>query len=233
MHTTMKLICFPYAGGSERIFERWPELLPSAISIFPVLLPGRGKRVREPLVTSLKLLVDEIVEVLARINSGPYAMFGHSLGAMLAFELARELRRRGLASPEKIIVAARRAPQILVDEVSAHKLSDPEFIDRLRTMEGTSEEMLNDTGTMEFFLPLLRADFKVADTYVYQPELPFSFPISVYGAMGDKGVAQDELKAWEVQTNGTFNIRMFSGNHFFLNDPASGIFSALARDLLL
>ncbi|MCB2263327.1 MAG: hypothetical protein LGR52_10405 [Candidatus Thiosymbion ectosymbiont of Robbea hypermnestra] len=148
----------------------------------------------------------------------PFAFFGHSMGALLAFELARELRRQGKREPFCLMVSGYRAPQLPLSNAPLHKLSEPALIDALRHYGGTPEVVLAHEELMEIFIPVIRADFAIDETYVHVPEPPLGCPIHVFGGEADHMVAKDELDAWRQQTSGAFVLHRFPRGHFYLNE---------------
>ena len=211
----MRLFCFPYAGGNAVVFQRWNQLFPSTIEIAPLQYPGHGNRMREKLFTSARDLAQDLTPALMSDLEVPYAFFGHSMGALIAFEVARELRRRQKPLPRQLFVSAVRAPQFRNRDHISFNMPDDEFIQELRRLNGTPEEVLENKELMAIMLPILRADFSVAQTYEFVEEMPLSFPISVYGGRDDVSVSTDELEGWRGQTTGPTSVEMFGGDHFF------------------
>jgi medium-chain acyl-[acyl-carrier-protein] hydrolase len=228
----LRLFCFPYAGGSAHVFRPWRRHFPSEIGLCLVHLPGRGKRIREPPFTRLNLLVQTIADHMMLEPELPYALFGHSMGALISFELARELRRRGFIAPRRLFLSGRRAPTVPGRELPTFNLPHDEFIAEVRRLNGTPKELLDHPETMELFLPVLRADFEVADTYEYHPEERLSCPISVYGGLQDEDVPVESLRLWKEQTSAECKVRMFAGDHFFLHNPAMDFVDVFQRDVL-
>jgi medium-chain acyl-[acyl-carrier-protein] hydrolase len=178
--------------------------------------------------------MEPLVEALAAalpLAGVPFAFFGHSMGALIAFELARELARRGRPGPLHLFVSGRRAPQVPDREEPLHRLPDPEFVVRLRELNGTPEEVLANGELMQLLLPLLRADFAVHETYEYRPGEPLAVPISALGGIADPEVRRDDLEAWRPETRGAFRLRMLPGDHFFLLSARRLVTEAVARDL--
>jgi medium-chain acyl-[acyl-carrier-protein] hydrolase len=161
----------------------------------------------------------------------PFAFFGHSMGAMICFELARRLRREGGARPRHLFVSGRTAPQLKADRPSPHDLPQDEFESELRRLKGTPDKVLAHAELMQLVLPPLRADFTLVGTYAYSPEPPLACPISAYGAVEDEEVSRENLEAWREQTTAAFNVRMFPGGHFFLHDARPLLLRTLAREL--
>jgi medium-chain acyl-[acyl-carrier-protein] hydrolase len=161
----------------------------------------------------------------------PFALFGHSMGSLVAYELARVLRRTGLPTPAHLFVSGRRAPQMLREPQTFHDLPDARFIERLRELSGTPEEVLQHPELIAFVLPTLKADFAVCETYMYRPEPALECPISAFGGLTDADVSRDELAAWAQLTRGPFRMEFFPGGHFFLHDSRPGLLAAITADL--
>ncbi|NEP15070.1 MAG: thioesterase [Symploca sp. SIO2C1] len=225
----LRLFCFPYAGGGTPIFRLWANELPSQIEVCPVQLPGRGTRLREPPFTEISPLVQALMEVLPPYLDRPFAFFGYSMGGLISFELTRELRRQNFPIPSQLFIACRRAPQIPYPKPFTHQLSDAEFLEDLRQKGGTSEVVLQNSELMQVFMPILRADLALNDTYTYTTELPLDCPIWTFGALQDQEVRSEQLAAWSEQTTSSFSQEMFPGNHFFLiNEGRSLLLQAIS-----
>ena len=229
-HTVVRLLCFPYAGGSEAVFRNWREGLPESIEVCAVQLPGRGARVKEPPFTDLHRLVEAAAEgLIARLDK-PFAIFGHSMGGTIAFELARRLRREYGVQPVHLFISARCSPQSLVGQIMP-KLTDADFEAVLRRGEATPNEVLEDPELMELLLPVLRADFAIGQPSVLEPEPPLNCPITVFGGLADLASKRECLEGWGEHTNGRFLLRMLPGGHFFLRDARALILKAIAAEL--
>lgn len=226
------LFCLPYAGAGSRVFGEWHQLLPPEIDVRPVVLPGREGRSAEPPHVHLPALVDGLVETLAPQLGDRFAMFGHSMGAILAFELARALRRRGLGEPVHLFVAASRPPQRVAEPPHFHGLPDAELIAELRGMNPKDGSYLEDPQLLRVLLPRLRADFALVETYEYVPEPRLSCPVSAYGALDDPDVTYVDLLGWQDVTAGDFAVRMFVGDHFFVVERPFDALRSLACDLV-
>jgi len=227
--TRLRLFCFPYAGAGALIFRTWSDSLPADVEVCPVQLPGRGTRVTERPFTRLSPLVEALAQALAPFLDRPFAFFGHSLGALVSFELARQIRRQYGVHPVRLFVSAGGAPQIPHRVPPIHTLPDKEFIVELRRLNGTPSELLDHEELMGIMLPLLRADFAVYETYVYSTEPPLNCPISAFGGLRDHRVNDSDLEAWRAQTNVSFSLQMFPGDHFFLRQPL--LLQALSQEL--
>ncbi|HEU4507244.1 MAG TPA: alpha/beta fold hydrolase [Pyrinomonadaceae bacterium] len=228
---TLRLFCFPYAGGSALVFNKWRESLPPFVEVCPVQLPGRGNRLDVPPFTDIDPLVEAAAAALLPYFDVPFAFFGHSMGASISFELARLLRREGRRLPLHLYISGRRAPHIISDDPLLHPLPEAELLDELRQLNGTPKEVLEHPELMQMMLPLLRADFSVAETYVCKPEPPLNIPMTVFGGLSDKDVGREDLEAWREYTTAPFKLRMLAGDHFFLNTSQAILLRLLATEL--
>jgi len=217
--TRLRLFCFPYAGGGASIFRTWSDGLPADVEVCPVQFPGRGTRLMERPFTQLSTLIEALAQGLAPLLDKPFAFFGHSLGALVSFELARQIRGQYGTHPVRLFVSGGRAPQIPHRAAPIHTLPDKEFLLELRRLNGTPSELLNHEELMEIMVPLLRADFALYETYQYSTDAPLSCPISAFGGLQDHRVNDHDLEAWRAQTSSAFALRMFPGDHFFLKQP--------------
>ncbi|HEX8180753.1 MAG TPA: alpha/beta fold hydrolase [Pyrinomonadaceae bacterium] len=227
----LRLFCFPYAGGSNLIYRNWHEGLPADVELCPVQLPGRGNRLREPAFTSLPPLVVAAAAALRPYLDKPFAFFGHSMGASIGFELARYLRRHAGLEPAYLFVSGRCAPRAVNPERQTYNLPEPEFIEELRRLQGTPAEVLAHPEMMQLLLPLLRADFELIQTYVYEPEPPLACPLAVFGGLQDDDTSRACLEPWREQTSATFSLQIFPGDHFFLNTARPLLLQSITRKL--
>ncbi|MBI3243493.1 MAG: thioesterase [Chloroflexi bacterium] len=228
----LRLFCFPFAGGGVAVFRGWAQALPPDVEACYVQLPGRDSRLREPLHNRLLSLVDVLAEAMLPYLDKPFAFFGHSLGALLSFELARVLRKRRGLNPAHLFVSARRAPQLPDPLPPIHPLPEAEFIAALRQRyDGLSLAFLQEPELVQIFLPVLRADLAMVETYNCQPDDPLACPISAFGGLKDGTVKQEALAAWRAQTQNVFAMEMFPGNHFFLQNDQALLLKSLSRQL--
>ncbi|HWP45366.1 MAG TPA: thioesterase II family protein [Blastocatellia bacterium] len=227
----LRLFCLPYAGGGTNIFHNWPDGLPSSIEVRPVQLPGRGARLNEPPYTEMAPLVDAIMGSMLPYLDKPFALFGHSMGALIGFELARQLRRVYGQRPSHLFVSASVAPHLAGSGRKVHAMLDPEFVEELRYLNGTPRELLANEEFMRLMLPVLRADFKVCETYTYVDDLRLDCPLTAYGGLQDESVRCQDLEAWRHHTTGSFAMHLFRGDHFFLHTARPLLLEVISRDL--
>jgi medium-chain acyl-[acyl-carrier-protein] hydrolase len=228
----VRLFCFPYAGSGASIFCAWSRHLPQDIEVCPVQLPGREDRLLERPFTNLPMLLDALVPALLPYMDMPYALFGHSMGSLISFELARYLYQMEYSRmPIYLFVSGHSAPQIPDPDPPTYHLPDSGFIEELRRLAGTSEEILQNTEFLQLLMPLLRADFALCDTYKYVHGKALNCPISAFGGLQDAGVTHDGMNAWCIQTSGLFQLRFFAGDHFFIQKEQAALLQALSQDL--
>ena len=227
----VRLFCFPYAGSGALIYRSWPSELPKTIEVCPVQPPGRGGRIMEPCYTSLSQLVDDAMRVLLPYLDMPFAFFGHSMGALVTFELARRLRARHGLEPIHLFVSGRMAPQLPPREPPSYNLPEPEFLEKLRTLNGTPREVLEHPELMQLVAPIVRADFEAIQTYVYRPDAPFNFPLTVFGGLQDFEITREDLEAWREHAGASFKMRMLPGDHFFLHSSQQLLIRTLTQEL--
>ncbi len=225
----LRLVCLPHAGGGANQFRHWPAGLSPAVEVCAVQLPGRETRFREPPIPHYQPLIAALADALLPSLDRPYALYGHSLGALLAFELVRELRRRGIPGPVHLIVAAYTAPQLPRDRPPLHALPDDEFCEALRVRGGTPAVVLNHAELMQLFLPMIRADFAVSETYTYQPESPLDCPLSVLAGDNDPLAPLSRLTPWSELTTGPFESIVLPGHHFFPQTQQALVLQTIRR----
>jgi medium-chain acyl-[acyl-carrier-protein] hydrolase len=228
----IRLFCFPYAGGSSAIFRPWSRELPREIELVPALLPGREFKLREPAYTRIELLVETLTREITPFLDKPFAFFGHSMGALIAFELARRLRDERGIEPEHLFISGRRSPRVPRRDPHIHELPDAEFSAELEKMNGTPREVLEHQELMEILSPMLRADFALCHEYIYIPSEPLRCPITVLGGTRDEDAPDDELDAWCKETIGKCSVKMLEGDHFFINQQHATILPIIQRALV-
>lgn len=226
-----RLFCFPYAGGNAGSFRPWSNLLPNSVQVLAVQPPGRGERLSEPPFKHLPDLIDVLGPTFLPFLDRPFGFFGHSMGALIGFELTRWLRRTKNPLPVHFFVSGRRAPQFNEEELPSHDLPEAEFIERLRELNGTPHEVLDHPELMKLMIPLLRADFSVCETYRHEVEPPLNCPMTVFGGLGDVEVPRERLEPWKEHTTSTFSLHMLPGDHFFIHSAQNEITRVIAQKL--
>jgi medium-chain acyl-[acyl-carrier-protein] hydrolase len=227
-----RLYCLPHAGGTARVFRPWQNLLRTGIDICPLDYPGHGTRIGQPLLDSIERIAHVIAdEIMSQPQHLPYALFGHSMGSLAAFETCHILTARRAALPSLLIACGHRAPQLPNLSPTMHDAPHAEFVAHLRELGATPPELFNAPDLLELILPGLRTDFRACETYAPPDRAPLPIPIVVYGGLGDKDTSRDTLNAWQEETAGACTVRMFPGGHFFVSDCANEVVAALERDI--
>lgn len=231
--TTLNLLCLPYSGASAMVYSRWRRKLPAWLQVRPVELPGRGARMAEPLQTDLQALARQLAGEQRLATAAPYALLGHSLGALLAFELAHELKALGCPPPLALFACGTAAPtrrEGYDGENWREPKSDEALKSELRTLNGTPEEVLANDELMSLTLPILRADFLLCGRYAYRQRPTLGCPLHVLGGDADRA-SQAQLLAWGRETHGHFSLRMFPGGHFFIHEHEEPVLGELVAAL--
>lgn len=226
-----RILCFPHAGGSAQAYRTFYKHLPVDVEVCAIQPPGRDERGGEPAPRDLSVLVDEIALAIEPLLERPFAMFGHSMGALAAFETTRALRSRRLPLPTHLFVSGRRAPQLLPDRPPLHDLDDAAFLDGLRRYDGTPEIVLRDPELAQLFLPTIRADVCAVETYRFEPAPALACPIVACGGVSDPDVAREHLARWRDLTTGAFQIAMFPGGHFYLREREARLVQLIAETI--
>ncbi len=230
----LDLFCFPPAGGSSALYRAWGQGLGPELRVLALELPGREARFSETAFTNMDALLDELLpELLRQRTPGrPFAFFGHSMGASIAFELTRRMRAEYHELPLALLLSARKAPQRPERFPFLHDLSDADFIEGLRAYGGTPEAVLADEELMnDVVVPLLRADFTLFETKAYQPAVPLPVPFFVFGGAEDPRAIRDELQAWRVHAGDDFQLRILPGGHFYLREHEAETLAAVGAAL--
>lgn len=223
----LQLFCFPYAGGGVDIYRDWPMFLPANIRLSAVALPGRGMRIKERSHVRMSELIPLLGCAMLPELDRPFAFFGHSMGALIAFELARWLAAAGSRTPEHLFVSGSKAPNATHDTEQAHRLEDSAFIDHVRKLNGTPEEVLSNPELLELMVPILRADFELVETYKYISADPLPIGITAFGGAEDSSVTIEDLWGWRMHTRRSFDIQMIEGDHFFIYSSRQLLLRAL------
>lgn len=213
-----RLFCLPFAGGGASVYRGWTDAFPTSVEVRALELPGRESRFGEPRISNAGVLAKEITNALSPYLDRPFALFGYSVGALLAFEVARELHRRGGPLPAYLFVAAMRAPHVPKVHPPLAHLPREEFLDQINYYYQPSDDAWKIPELLEVFLPILRDDMAINETYEYADEPPLPCPIDAYVGADDKGTPLASAEAWRDQTSTEFELTVFPGGHFFLHE---------------
>lgn len=227
----MRLFCFAYAGGGASVFREWGKLFPDKIEVWAAQLPGRETRLREPAMTRLAPVVNAIAEAMLAACDRPFALFGHSMGGLISFEVTRFLRRSYSISPVHLFVSGVRAPHLTDPNPPLHPLTQTKFLHELKQFNGTPSIVLENAELMAIVLPTLRADFELLETYCYQDESPLPCPITAFGGIADPRVSLEQLSAWKIHTKCQFSLHQFPGDHFFITSARSLLLQKIAQKI--
>ena len=229
---SVRLFCFPYAGSTTVVYRPWVDWLPPFVELMAIEYPGHGKRLREKPFHKIPDLVQPLTQAILPLLNRPYAFFGHSMGALVAYEVIRQLQQLGTALPIHLFVSGRSAPHIPETvEPPLYTLPDEEFKQKLREFNGTPEEILNHDELMELLLPILRCDFEACETYKHIPGDPLPIPISALGGLSDESVPPDHIRAWQSHTSKQFRFHFFPDGHFFIHSHLKEVVHIVVREL--
>jgi medium-chain acyl-[acyl-carrier-protein] hydrolase len=229
--TGRQLFCFPHAGGGPSFFRPWCAVLAPEIAVRRVVLPGRESRLGEPSFRHITELVGPLCAALEPFLDQPYALFGHSMGAVVAYEVARQFSSPSRQGPACLIVSGRRAPGLPSNRPRISGLPDDEFLAEVGRLNGIPAEVLNEPDLLDMLLPTLRADYELAETYQPLPGDGLDCPVVAYMSTADPEVQYREVLAWREVTTGEFTMRVFRGDHFYLKGGRPDVLNALRQDL--
>lgn len=227
----LRLFCLPHAGGDTWIFQDWHRALPGYIEVCPIRLPGRGSRIGEPPFATVRPLVEALGDALGDALDRPFAIFGHSMGALIGFELARYLRQVFGRSPTMLCVASCPAPHLVDFRPAISHLSPYLLMDALRGRFGAGAEIAGNHELMSLMMPTLRADLSLCETYRYADAERLDCPLSAYGGTADVWIDMAALDAWGAHTRATFLQHAIVGDHFFPIGSRDAMLPVLSRDL--
>ncbi len=230
-HARFRLFCFPHAGGAASAYFRWGSFFDAQVTALQ--LPGREGRMAERPVDDLKQVVEAVAQAIAcDEDRRPFAFFGHSMGALLAYETAREMRRRQAVLPFCLLVSGRAPPSHISDESMLHQLPDQQFIDELdRRFSGVPVILREEPELMSLFLPVIRADLKMLETHTYVDETPLDVPLGAFCGREDARARLELLQNWAEFTTQWRGAKEFAGGHFYLHQPNNPVLGALASEL--
>ena len=227
----INLLCLPCAGASATMYMRWRRLLPAWIRVVPVELPGRGLRFAEPLVQSFDALVEQLCDEHVRDRSGHFALFGHSMGALLAYGMTQRLRALQQRLPCALFVSGSPAPSKRDASRYVNQGSDTELIVDLRRQGGTPDEVFENAELLRMTLNTLRADYRVCNSFVHRPVGPLPMPVHVFAGRNDD-IAPPRLAAWQSETSMAYSLDWFEGGHFFIRQEEGLVLQVVVRELL-
>ncbi|MCC6499605.1 MAG: thioesterase [Anaerolineales bacterium] len=228
----IRLFCFPYAGAGSSVYNAWSNWLLPEIELFVVNLPGRDARIREAPYRQLQALIAPLTQGITPYLDKSFVFFGHSMGSLIGFEVARELRRRTGSQPLHLFVSGRKPPDVPATHPNLHHLPEEEFLQATQQLYGSLPEViLQDPELVNLFLSIMRADVTMLETYEYKEETPLGCPITVYGGDQDRSVDEQILARWEAHTSTAFRLKMFPGEHFFLQTARSVVLRELNMEL--
>ncbi len=228
----LRLLCLPHAGGGASEFRDWRLAERLGAEIWAVQLPGRENRLAERPFRRISPLAAKLADELAPLMTGPFVVFGHSMGALLAFELTRSLRRAGRVLPSHMFLSGHRAPHLPPRQEPASQLPDDEFIARLEQMADGARSPMRDPELMRMLAPMVRADFELCERYRYRDEPPLPVPFTCFAANADSEVEPDDVFAWEAHTSRFARTRLYPGGHLFVRDRLAEILTDMTADLL-
>jgi len=231
INAELKLICFPYAGGSASTFLPWLKRLPDNVELIIIQAPGRGMRMGELPYSNMEALIGDLIKIIPNILNKPYILFGHSLGSRIAFELMHQLQTLTHDLPQHFIASGSRGPHYKCMKEPIYHLPHDEFIEELKSLNGTPHAVLENKELMELFLPLLKADFEIADRYCYTGKARFNCPISVFGGEDDVDICISKLNSWGDFFETDADVHLFPDNHFFI-DSQSKIVQQKVNDII-
>ncbi len=228
----IRLFCFPYAGGVASGYRGWWQRSDADLQVVPVQLPGRENRIAEPAVPDLHRLVSLVAQALRDHVDRPYALFGHSMGAMIAYELSHHLAKIGGRPPVRLLVSGMSAPDLLSGTGFPRRRSREEVIAELRRLHGTPSDVLENEQILDFLLPRLQADWQVTESFRYCPRPRLTVPISVFGGTADPDVPIADLLGWNAHTESDTRIRLLPGDHFFVDRHSSTVAELAFADIV-
>ncbi|MGB0562560.1 MAG: thioesterase II family protein, partial [Spirulinaceae cyanobacterium] len=228
---TCRLFCFPYNSGSIAAFYAWPEALPETVEVYGIQLPGGADRRHEEPPSCIAAVVKALAPLLLPYLDRPFAFYGHSLGALIAFEMAQAIYQQTGRSPAHLLVGSWGAPHLPHPYPNLQHHSDREIITQILPLVDVPEAVLSNADTMRSLLPLLKAGARLYEDYQYPPRAPLNCPITAFGGAEDRMITPDLLRGWQQQTHGPFQLRILPGNHLFLHSAESILMENLTECL--
>jgi surfactin synthase thioesterase subunit len=226
-----RLFCFPYAGGGAHAYASWQNSFAPDIEVCAIQLPGRGRRFCEAALSSWEPLLDELCRLFIKPQSLPFAFFGHSMGGLIAYELAHRIRDLYRAAPLQLIISACSAPGHRLAQTKLHELKDSELVEALGKYNGTPREILENPELLALLLPTIRADFSLVEKYSPQAYSPLDCPITLLSGVRDTHVSEISLTPWKVHTSGSFTHHRFDGDHFFIRTKEQEVIALVSHEM--
>lgn len=227
-----RLFCFPHAGGGASIFKKWIEFLPDNIELYALQLPGREDRIHETPVSDLNLILRKVTAEILKLVNIPYALLGHSLGGIIAFELAKLINKLRYRLPDHLFIVSRESPECKINNINKDS-SNEEIIKYIERQKWTSDNLLHDTNAISIFLPIIKSDLLIDSEYTafYKRNIPLDCPISVFLGKDEYDLDLNAIKDWAFETTKHFNIKYFNGNHFFLHNNIIDVLTAIYKSV--
>ncbi|WP_406161580.1 thioesterase II family protein [Streptomyces canus] len=216
--TWLTLYCLPHAGGSAQPYGRLETAVPQGVRVVPLELPGHGTRLRQRLLRDMGQVVTEVIRLMGEDQGRPFALFGHSFGALVAYETTRRLEQLG-TPPELLLVSGRNSPAWPLSHEALHMLPDPLFTAGLSRMGGIPQSLLASPSVLQVYLPSLRADLQMVETYAHTHSDPLDLPIAAFAGLQDRLTDQAGMEAWAELTERPFDLTLLREGHFFLDEP--------------
>ena len=228
----INLICLPYAGGTAAVYHRWKPFLDNRIRLCPIELAGRGRRLKEPFYNSFEEAVDDIYGMIGELTEFPYALFGHSMGGALAYELAFKIKYNNQRQPMHIFISGRRPPHVNRDEKLLHLLPFEEFKEEILKLGGTPRELFENKELWDIFLPVLRADYKIIEGYEYKPyNFKLECGLTVLAGELDDESGLRHMTEWQRYSESDYSLHIFDGGHFFIHDYMDEVIRVINHQL--
>ncbi|OJX13879.1 MAG: hypothetical protein BGO77_01000 [Caedibacter sp. 37-49] len=225
---TKRLFCFHYAGGNAHIFYPWAKHLDPSIELISVQLPGHGTRFTEPLFTSMDPLIDNLGTQIVDYLDRPYFFFGHSLGGLIAYALTHYMQRNSLPLPDCLFVSGKTPPHFKTSDKISH-LPDLDFLEEVKKYNGLPEEILQNQELVEIWLPILRADFQILETFIRPDDYKLSCDLMALGGVNDIMVTPSRVELWQDYTTACFKALFFPGDHFFINPQQTQVIEMISK----
>lgn len=232
MEKKINLFCLHFAGGNKYSYRQYSEKAPSFLNIIPIEAPGRGARMKEPLISDIESLVKDFYkQVSKKVDEGPYAIYGHSMGGLVAYLLTLELINKGHTEPLHLFITGTTGPSAPSRiEKKRHLMDKKEFIEEIKELGGMPEEILQNEELLYYFEPILRSDFRVSENYVHENNPPLNIPITVITGMGED-MEDEDIRLWQNETTYVVDFKKLPGNHFFIYQYASEIVGIMSKKL--